>query len=163
MAENFFVVIDQSRPSKSAPEIKGKGVIEKHGSTEYNTFPEECKFVKMEAESVKEAQNAIRHWMGGDVTTTPIVVKEAGWVESGEGGGSENYFVVFGQTSLPDERFTYEKKFEKAEMLGELKEANFVEIKASTLQEARTAVIRHFPTNILTTPVVVKASEWKES
>lgn len=39
-------------------------------------------YIKLEAASIKEAQQAITHFYSGRETTTPVVVSEAQWKES---------------------------------------------------------------------------------
>lgn len=172
MAE-FFVVYGQSVGNKSNP----KNNQEKHGSTEYEANPEECKFVKVKtgsagAAGIKEAQAAVNRFFQGDVTNTPIVVTKAAW-EKASGGGSTNYFVLFTQQSM-GRRFTLPEKYESAELLeqstaetesigGQVFEGNFIKIKAAGEEEARAAIMRHFQGDITTKPITVTEAAWKSS
>ena len=43
---------------------------------------ETARVVRLEAASVAEAQKAIQHWFGGEVSDTPVIVAEASFKES---------------------------------------------------------------------------------
>lgn len=74
----YFVVFNQTgnNPSvPSAPSAIWEGVtLLDHSYT--------AKYIKLEAGSLKEAQQAITHFYPGSETTTPVVVTEAQWKES---------------------------------------------------------------------------------
>ena len=46
------------------------------------TAPEDAKVIKLEAESVAAAQQAVEHFYGGDVSANAVIVTAAQWKES---------------------------------------------------------------------------------
>ena len=72
---NFFVVFDQSlnNGGYSPQTFKSAKTLEP---------AQDANFMKIEAGSVAEAQEAIAAWVPGQNTQKPIVVAEAAWKES---------------------------------------------------------------------------------
>jgi hypothetical protein len=77
MASTFFVVFN-------AQEESGSQELNRKAAKEGKTLEpvQVARFVKMEAESVADAQNAVRALYPGNAATTPVVVAEAAWKTS---------------------------------------------------------------------------------
>lgn len=77
MANTYFVVFNESE--ETAPQELGRKAG-KEGKTLASV--KVARFVKMEAESVADAQAAVATLFPGNATTTPVVVTEAAWKTS---------------------------------------------------------------------------------
>lgn len=75
MASTFFAVFNAE--TNSSPEELGKKAGKEGKTLDY---VKSAKFVKLEAESVADAQAAVKTLFGSD--STPVVVTEAQWKES---------------------------------------------------------------------------------
>jgi hypothetical protein len=73
---NFFAVIN-SQANQGSEEAERK-----FKSAKILEQPKEARFVKMEAGSIAEAQEALRVLYPGNASGTPVVVAESAWKES---------------------------------------------------------------------------------
>jgi hypothetical protein len=74
----YYVVFNQTGKNPSPP-------VAPSGTWEGVTLLDHsyrAAYIKLEAGSIKEAQQAITHFYPGRETTTPVVVTEAQWKES---------------------------------------------------------------------------------
>ena len=77
MANTYFAVFGQET------NVASEAVERKAGKEGKTLEPvKRAKFIKLEAESVADAQNALYALYGGEITTTPVVVTEAAWKTS---------------------------------------------------------------------------------
>jgi hypothetical protein len=77
MANTYYVVFNEAEASATQELNRKAG---KEGKTLEPV--KSARFVKMEAESVKDAQEAVATLFPGNSTTTPVVVTAAAWKTS---------------------------------------------------------------------------------
>ncbi len=83
MAEKYFVIFDRQTQSMGAPNAETTFLTEgKLVPQNERSNPEICRVVRLDAASVKEAQEGIAKLFPGQNTSTPVVVTTTQYKES---------------------------------------------------------------------------------